>query len=109
MNREETRKYIKQFNTPEKITNYLKQQEIHIRNEYYKSYKEDVLKAIDLLLFTVRYTLHFNEKTKFGQARIDDFMEDLIVTIDNFRTGDFHVEDYKEQLRKDGIKFEDNK
>lgn len=58
------------------------------------------------MFFTVRYTLHFNEKTKFGQARIDDFMEDLKVTIDNFRTGEFHVEDYEEQLGADGIKFE---
>ena len=58
------------------------------------------------MLFTVRYTLHFNEKTKFGQARIEDFMEDLVVTINNFENGEYNVEDYKEQLRKDGIVFE---
>ena len=107
MGRKEDRRYIKQLNTPDKMKNYLRQAEFNIRREYDKKYKEDLLKAIDLVLFTVRYTLHFNEKTRFGQARIDDFMEDLVVTIDNFRTGDFNVEDYKEQLKADGIVFED--
>ena len=107
MSREETRKYLKQLNTPDKMKNYLRQAELNIRREYDKKYREKLLKAIDLMLFTVRYTLHFNEKTKFGQARIDDFMNDLIVTIDNFRTEEFNVEDYKEQLKADGIKFED--
>lgn len=106
MGREETRKYLKQLNTPEKMQNYLRQAELRIRSEYDKRYKEELLKAIDLMLFTVRYTLHFNEETKFNQERIDDFMDDLIVTIDNFRTGDFNVNDYKEQLKADGIVFE---
>lgn len=107
MGREETRRYIKQLNTPAKLQEYLRHAELKIRSEYDKEYKKQLLESIDLILFTVRYTLHFNEKTKFGQARIDDFMEDLVVTIDNFRTGDFNVNDYKEQLKADGIVFED--
>lgn len=107
MSREETRKYLKQLNTPDKMKNYLRQAELKMKREYEKAYRGQLLKAIDLIMFTVRYTLHFNEKTKFGQARIDDFMNDLIVTIDNFRTEEFNLEDYKEQLKADGIKFED--
>ena len=107
MGREETRKYLKQLNTPDKMKNYLRQAELTMKREYERAYRGQLLKAIDLIMFTVRYTLHFNEKTKFGQARIDDFMNDLIVTIDNFRTEEFNVEDYKEQLKADGIKFED--
>ena len=51
------------------------------------------------------YSLHFNEKTKFGKKRIDDFMNDFMATINGFTTGEFKPEEYEELLRKDNIKL----
>ena len=53
---------------------------------YEKKYQEDLDNAIEIFLLALKYTLHFNEKTQFGKARLNDFMQDLLVTVDYFRT-----------------------
>ena len=80
-----------------------------IRQEYEKDFEETVQKelllSIDNFITAIIYTLHFNEKCKFGGKRIDDFMEDLIATVDNFSNGSYNPEEYKQILKKDGIEI----
>lgn len=78
-----------------------------IRQEYEKDFDETVqkelLSSIDKFITAIIYTLHFNEKCKFGGKRIDDFMGDLLATIDGFTDGSYNPEEYKEILKEDGI------
>jgi len=80
-----------------------------IRQEYEKNFEETVqkelLQSIDNFIIAIIYTLHFNEKCKFGGKRIDDFMEDLLATVDNFNDGSYSPETYKEILKKEGIEI----
>lgn len=72
---------------------------------YEKKYKEDLSNAIDNFILTIVYTLRYNQYTRFGNKRINDFMEDLFVTIDMFRTGEYKPEEYRKELEEDGIKI----
>jgi len=80
-----------------------------IRQEYEKDFDETVqkelLSSIDNFITAIVYTLHFNGKCKFGGKRIDDFMEDLLATIDGFKDGSYSPEEYIEILKEDGIEI----
>ena len=109
MNRSERRKYAKRINTPQKLEQFSSQMSTRLRKEYeiafQKKYQEDLGNSIDLFLLAIVYTLHYNENTEFDNDKIDDFMQDLFVTVDYFRTGEYDPEDYRKQLEKDGIKI----
>ena len=81
----------------------------NFEKEYDRAFKEDLGNSIDILLLAMAYTLHFNEKTHFGRDRLCDFMQDMFITVDMFRTGEFNPEDYKKQLEEYGIYFNDIK
>lgn len=76
-----------------KLIDWAAQFEDSIRREYdrqfEKQFKEELSAAINNFIIAIVYTLHFNEKCKFGGKRIDDFMEDLLATIDNFTDGSY--------------------
>lgn len=72
---------------------------------YEKEYIKILQEGINNYMLVMIYSLHFNEKTKFGKKRIDDFMEDFMATINGFTTGEFKPEEYEELLRKDNIKL----
>lgn len=74
-----------------------------LEREYEKSYKEEIADSIDNFLLAVAYTCHFSEDTKLDADTLPDFMEDLFVTINMFRLGEYKPEDYKEELEKCGI------
>lgn len=86
-----------------KLSEWAKQFEEQIDFQYQIKFKEELKEFIDILILVVVYTLHFNESTKFGGKRIDSFMKDLFETIDMFRRGEAVPDDYREQLKKDGI------
>ena len=90
MNRKQRREYVKRINTPQKLEQFSNRMNYQLRKEYEqayeKKYQEDLGNSIDLFLLAIVYTLHYNEKTKFGNNRIEDFMEDLFITVDMFRT-----------------------
>jgi len=75
-----------------------------------KYYEDKAIKELAEMMgyydIAIVYTLHFNEKCKFGTARIADFMGDLFTTVDYFRTGEYSPEDYIEQLKKENIEVE---
>ena len=90
-------------NDRKKLLEWGNQFEDQIRQEYENAFKKEVADAVDNFFVAIVYTLHFNEHTKFGPKRLNSFVDDLFVTIDLFRTKEYNPEEYKEQLRKDGI------
>jgi hypothetical protein len=76
-----------------------------LRKEFENNYKEELQCSIDCFITAIAYTLHFSEETHFGQKRLSSFMEDMLVTVDMFRTGEYKPEEYEEELKKAGIKI----
>lgn len=87
----------------DKLMEWAMQFEEQIAKHYEDYFKEELGISIDNFILTIVYTLHFNEVTKFGNKRISDFMGDLLETIDMFRRGEAVPDDYREQLKKEGI------
>lgn len=107
INREEFRK-IKSMNKDE-LDKWISRREAIIyttlRKEFEKDYNNQLSGAVDVFTTAIAYSLHFGGDTKFGQKRMTSFLEDLFVTIDMFRTGEYNPNDYKEALEKAGIKI----
>ena len=60
---------------------------------------------IQNFLYAIAYTLHYNEDVAIDSDKMASFMQDLFVTVDLFRTGDYKPEDYNEALKEDGVEF----
>lgn len=108
LNREELRRLEKAAREKDKkhLMEWAMAYEGMIRKEYEKAYEDEVQNAIDNFLVAIVYTLHFSEKTKFGPKKLPEFMEDLMVTIDMYRTGEYKPDEYLEELAKNGVTFE---
>ena len=109
INRDELRRLEKAAKDKNKIklADWAKQFENQIAKEYQEKFEKDLKEGmsdtIDNFVLTIVYTLRFNESTKFGKKRIDSFMDDLLETIDMFRRGEAVPEDYRNQLKEEGI------
>lgn len=97
----------------QKLFEWASQFETQLRNaldkEYEEKYKKDLQNAIDIFSIAIAYTLHFSESIRLGAKRLPEFMEDLYVTVDMFRTGEYKPEDYKKELESCGIYIENAK
>jgi len=74
---------------------------------YYKRYKDyylkeyaERLKDIDVAII---YALHFNNKTKFGNQRLLEFMNELAISLKGFYNDGFNRQDYIQMLKDDNI------
>lgn len=110
-NRKQRREYLRSLNTPAKMDEYMKGYEMRIRAYYDNAYRRDMLKSVNDFLIAIQYTLHFNENTKFGNKRINDFMNDLLVVVEGFTKGEYSPSEYQEILAKEkislrGVKYE---
>lgn len=76
------------------------------RKKYNKVYKEELQNSIDNIFTAIAYTLYFSEHTNFNKEQLPDFMEDLFVTIDMFRTGEYKPQEYSDILSKEGVQIE---
>lgn len=105
LNRNELRRLEKAAREKDKryLADWAKQYDNQIRLEYEKAYHEEIDHSINVFLTAVAYTAHFSEETKLGKKKLPEFMEDLFVSIDMFRTGEYKPEEYKEELEKNGI------
>ena len=92
-------------NNINKIYDWANQLEYQLSQQYEKVFEQELVESLDNFILTIVYTLHFHESTKFGKKRIGEFMNDLLETIDMFKRGEAVPEDYKQQLKKDGIIF----
>ena len=104
MNRAERRKNAKRYNTPKKQEQLAKDMYEQARMVCEESYKRQTEKNIDTMLLALKYTLHFSELTKFGNKRLNEFMDDLMAAFEGFTTGEYNIEEYRKALLEDGIK-----
>lgn len=73
------------------------------RKEYDKIYQEEINSTIENFMLALAYTLHFSEEFHLGKDRLPEFINDLLVTVDLFRTGEYKPSDYEEELAKHGV------
>ena len=92
-----------------KLAEWAEQFELQVANQYNnyyeKQYQEILSDSISNFLIAIVYTLHFNEKCKFGNNRISDFMDDLMAVVEGFKTGEYTPEEYKKELEQQKIYF----
>ena len=76
-----------------------------LRKEFESSYKDELDNSIQNFITAIAYTLHYNEEVHLQRDELVSFMDDLFVSVDMFRKGEYNPEDYREQLREDGIEI----
>ena len=105
LNRTEIRRLEKAAREKDKkhLLNWAIQYDNQIRIEYENAYQDELRHSINSFLTAVAYTAHFSEEINLGKDRLPAFMNDLFVTVDMFRTGEYNPDDYKEELEKNGV------
>lgn len=76
-----------------------------MRKEYNDAYKDELDSSVQNFITAIAYTLHYNEDVNLQHDELASFMEDLFVSVDLFRKGEYKPEEYEEQLKKDGIQI----
>lgn len=74
-----------------------------LKNEYHNKFINDLGKGVDWYRLALIFTLHFNEKCKFGQKRLDDVMKDLNTTVELFTNRQYKDVEFLKMLNDDGI------
>lgn len=76
------------------------------RLEYEKQYQDEIQSSINNFLIALAYTLYFSEELLIDKTRLPNFIEDLMVTVDMYRTGESKPIDYLDQLKEAGVIFD---
>lgn len=76
-----------------------------LRKEFNDAYKDELDSSVQNFITAIAYTLHYNEDVHLQHDELNSFMEDLFVSVEMFRTGEYNPEEYREQLREDGIEI----
>lgn len=76
-----------------------------LRKEFNDAYKDELDSSVQNFITAIAYTLHYNEDVHLQHNELNSFMEDLFVSVEMFRKGEYNPEDYREQLREDGIEI----
>ena len=74
-----------------------------LRKEFNDAYKDELDSSVQNFITAIAYTLHYNEDVHLQHDELNSFMEDLFVSVEMFRKGEYRPEEYKEQLKEDGI------
>ena len=74
-----------------------------LRKEFNDAYKDELDSSVQNFITAIAYTLHYNEDVHLQHDELSSFMEDLFVSVEMFRKGEYKPEEYKEQLKEDGI------
>lgn len=74
-----------------------------LRKEFEEAYKDELDSSVQNFITAIAYTLHYNEDVHLQQDELASFMDDLFVSVELFRKGEYNPNDYKEQLKEDGI------
>lgn len=85
------------------LTNWLRQFDEQVRQDYENAFQKELGNAIENFCVAIAYALRFSEKTKFGNKRIGEFMDDVFTSIDMFARGEYSPDDYKKELLKSGV------
>lgn len=76
-----------------------------LRKEFEEAYKDELDSSIQNFITAIAYTLHYNEEAHLQRDELASFMDDLFVSVDMFRRGEYRPEEYEEQLKEDGIEI----
>lgn len=76
-----------------------------LRKEFEDAYKDELDSSIQNFITAIAYTLHYNEEVHLQRDELVSFMDDLFVSVDMFRRGEYRPEEYEEQLKEDGIEI----
>lgn len=76
-----------------------------LRKQFDNAYREELDSSIQNFLYAIAYTLHYNEDVSIDADKMASFMDDLFVTVDMFRRGEYKPADYEEALKEDGVVF----
>lgn len=76
-----------------------------LRKEFEEAYKDELDSSIQNFITAIAYTLHYNEEAHLQRDELASFMDDLFVSVDMFRKGEYRPEEYEEQLKDDGIEI----
>ena len=107
LNRDEFRN-IKSFSREQMekwLERYYRMTYNRLQKEFENAYKDELDSSIQNFITAIAYTLHFNEDTHVTHNELAGFMDDLFVSVDLFRKGEYNPDDYREQLREDGIEI----
>lgn len=74
-----------------------------LRKDFESAYKDELDSSVQNFITAIAYTLHYNEDIHLQHDELNSFMEDLFVSVELFRKGEYNPDDYKEQLKEDGI------
>lgn len=78
-----------------------------LRKEFNDAYKDELDSSVQNFITAIAYTLHYNEDVHLQHDELNSFMEDLFISVEMFRKGEYRPEEYKEQLKEDGIVIAD--
>ena len=76
-----------------------------LRKEFETAYKDELNNSIQNFITAIGFTLHYSDEIHLQYDELASFMNDLFVSVDLFRKGEYNPEDYREQLREDGIEI----
>lgn len=76
------------------------------RIEFENVYQNEMQSSISILMTAIAYSLAFSEEVLLNKDSLPGFMEDLFVTIDLFRTGEYKPEDYEKELKDNGFQID---
>ncbi len=100
--REKDKKYLAEW-----ADDFENQLRYLMRKEYEARYQDEIESSIENFLLATAYTAVFSESTNLLKSgNLPDFMEDLFVTIDLFRTGEYKPKEYEEILKENGFEMD---
>ena len=76
-----------------------------LRKEFEDAYKDELDSSVQNFITAIAYTLHFNDDVHLQNDELASFMDDLFVSVDMFRKGEYRPGEYRDQLREDGIEI----
>lgn len=76
-----------------------------LRKQFNEKYLDELDSSVQNFITAIAYTLHFNEDISLQHDELNSFMEDLFVSVDLFRKGEYNPNDYREQLKADGVEI----
>lgn len=74
-----------------------------LNKQYEDTYLDNLQVSIETFNLAIAYTLFFSEETLIDKNRLSNFMQDLFVTVNMFKTGEYTPEDYKKALNDVGV------
>ena len=76
-----------------------------MRKVFEKEYQDEVNSSINNFLIAIAYTLTFTEEIKLEPGAVAGVINDLLITVDMFRTGEYKPQDYEKELKENGVQF----